>query len=311
MKKSIEIKNINTLLNETPQLAIKEADERYRGFIDEAAKKVKNSGVKVVFLAGPSGSGKTTTANTLKDRIIAYGGECLVVSLDDFYRDATDPMYPRDENGERDYENPLALNIPEVEKTPLDIAAGKDFYLPKYDFKVGGRVEYNRHSAIKDGCVIIEGLHALNPLIADVLPSGSEMKIFISVSTNITNKGRRIISGRKLRFIRRVVRDSIYRGADAVRTLNMWANVRKGEDMYLYPYRNTADVTLDTFHIYELAVMKNFAEGLISDKLAKTEPYANVVLKALKKSVALDPTLVPENALVREFIGGGIYDHIY
>ena len=150
MKKSIEIKNINTLLNETPQLAIKEADERYRGFIDEAAKRVKNSGVKVVFLAGPSGSGKTTTANTLKDRIIAYGGECLVVSLDDFYRDATDPMYPRDESGERDYENPLALNIPEIEKTLLDIAAGKDFYLPKYDFKVGGRVEYNRHSAIKD-----------------------------------------------------------------------------------------------------------------------------------------------------------------
>ena len=234
-----------------------------------------------------------------------------MISLDDFYRDAGDPEYPRLPDGERDFEAVEALDLPDIENTLVSIAKGLDFSVPRYDFKLGRRVETRKFEKISHGCVIIEGLHALNPKIFEHLPENKILRIFISVSTNINDKDERILSGRKLRFTRRMIRDSIYRGADAEKTLELWQNVLLGEEKYLYPFRKYADIDFDTFHGFEPCVMRRFAEKLISPSLAKENEYAGIVLSALTKISPIKASLVPENSLIREFITGGIYEEFY
>jgi uridine kinase len=308
----IDIAKINSQALSSPADFIKKEEERYIAFTEEIASRVaKNDEIRIILLAGPSGSGKTTTANMLADKIRALGLESFVISLDDFYRDSTDPDYPRLENGERDFESVEALHLGDIEKTLCRIAEGCDFEIPHYDFKAGGRTEVKSYSKISHGCVIIEGLHALNPKIFEHLPEEKILRIFISVSTNITDGENIILSGRKLRFTRRMVRDSIYRGADAERTLSMWPSVLAGEDKYLYPYRKFADIDFNTFHGFEPCIMQSYAKKLISPELAEKNEYAKTVISALVRAVPIDEELVPQSSLIREFITGGIYEEFY
>jgi uridine kinase len=308
----IRLDQLNEMVNTDKQAMIARAEERYHELIRSFARRVvSDKNVRIVLLAGPSGSGKTTTANLLCDYVRELSEEAVVVSLDDFYRGRLDPEYPRLPNGERDFEAVEALHLPDLKKTLSDIAANRPFMLPKYDFKVAGRVEEKLHAPIPNGCVIIEGLHALNPMIFEELPKECLLKLFISVSTNVEENGQRILSGRKMRFMRRMVRDNLYRNASAERTIAMWENVLHGEDKYLYPNRKHADVCFDTFHTFELSVMRPFVERLISEELAAREPYCGIVLSAIKKIAPIDISLVPESSLIREFIPGGKYESLY
>lgn len=307
----LDYRTLNSLALD-PEQMILTAENEYHSRIRSLAELICRSGeVRIVLLAGPSGSGKTTTANLLADAVRSVGGKALVVSLDDFYKDAASPEYPRLENGERDYECPEALRLSEIHDVLGCIADGRDFFIPKYDFKCAARVSMKRYSIKSNGIVIIEGLHALNPKISSGLPKEKLLKLFVSVSTNINDGDERILSGRKLRFVRRMVRDSIYRGADAQRTLGMWENVLHAEDIYLYPYKETADVAFDTFHSFEPSVMTSFVKKLITNELAESKPYAKTVLDALSVVAEIDPHLVPENSLIKEFIPGGIYENLY
>ena len=137
------------------------------------------------------------------------------------------------------------------------------------------------------------------------------MKLFISVSTNITKDGEIIISGKKLRFVRRLVRDNIYRAADAKRTLGMWDNVLRGEELYLYPHRHLADICLNTFHRFELSIMKPYADRLLGEEVTRESEYARIVHAAFSESVSVSCSLLPDTSLLREFIPGGIYEDIY
>ena len=303
---------INDLAKRAPQELVRAAEERYHALVGGLAERVKKNGkIRIILLAGPSGSGKTTTANLLCDSLIALGEECVVVSLDDFYRNATDSEYPRLDNGERDFEAVDALDLSTLSTTLGNIAAGREFLLPRYDFKVGARSAMREHPAMPHGCVIIEGIHALNPRVFESLPAERTLKLFISVSTNVNMGGVRIISGRKVRFLRRMIRDSIYRNASAERTLELWENVLAGEDKYLYPHRHNADVSFDTFHDFELPVMRSFAERLISEELPEKNGYARAVLDAVRQVEPLDESLVPDGSLIREFIPGGKYEALY
>jgi len=307
-----EIYEINSVAKTDPRSLIKSAEQRYKNFtLDIAARVSENENIRIILLAGPSGSGKTTTANLLADSIRAHGLTSFVLSLDNFYRNSDDPNYPRLDSGERDYESVDALDIPLLEETLIDIAEGREFSVPRYDFKNGARDAVTNHPKISHGCVIIEGLHALNPRIFAHLPMEKVFKIFISVSTNITLDGEHILSGRKIRFLRRMVRDSLYRGADAEKTLAMWGGVLHGEDKYLYPYRDYADVQFDTFHAFELGVMVPYVNRLISPDLAERDPYAKAVFDAISLAEPIDEQLVPDDSLIREFITGGIYEEFY
>ncbi len=308
----IDISEINLVAKADPRRLVKAAEEKYKNFTLEVATRVaRNDKVRIVLLAGPSGSGKTTTANLLADNIRKLGLQSFVLSLDNFYRNATDPSYPRLESGERDYESVDALDIDELEETLINIAEGREFSVPRYDFKKGARDSISHYPKISHGCVIIEGLHALNPRICEHLPKEKIFRIFISVSTNITYNGEQIISGRKIRFLRRTIRDSIYRGASAERTLKMWESVLLGEDKYLYPYREYADLQFDTFHAFELGVMMPYAKRLISPGLAERSDYAKTVLSAISLAEPVEEDLVPQDSLIREFITGGIYEEFY
>ncbi len=296
----------------SPEECVKLEEAEYNKKIEYVAKTITDAGtVRVILLAGPSASGKTTTANLISDEIKRQGQKSVVVSLDNFYRDADDPKYPRLSDGSRDFESPYALNLDNLLKTLDNIVNGKPFSVPRYDFKVGGAVGVSEYPSYADGCVIIEGIHGLNPILSDPFPKDKVLKVFVSVSTNITEKGRVILSGRKLRFVRRMVRDNIYRASDAYRTIEMWENVLKGEDKYLYPYKPLADIKFDTFHTFEPGVMKPFAEKLLTEEVCKSSQYARTVASAMSKMISLPETIVPEDSLIREFIPGGIYEHLY
>lgn len=299
-------------LAKQPQAVVERAEKEYHDRISKIADAItKSEKIKIILLAGPSGSGKTTSANLIADAIKARGEDAMVISLDNYYRDHDSPNYPKCENGEHDYECPEALSLDELTATLKTIIKNDPFTIPKYDFVLGKRTESFSYGPIGRGCVIIEGLHALNPRISDSLPKESILKIFVSVSTNINHNGERIISGRKMRFVRRLVRDSIYRGATAERTLSMWEGVLAAEDIYLYPYKSTADIAFDTFHDFEPGVMKPFAIKLLSRSLAEKSPYIATVLNALTLVEEIPETAVPENSLIREFIPGGIYESLY
>lgn len=308
----LELSLLNEMLVSRPRATVAESEQRYKDRVQSIAEyATSHSSIRILLLAGPSGSGKTTTANLIKDAIEERKKECIVVSLDDFYRDVDDPVYPKTKCGERDFECPDALHLDQISDTLCAIADGKAFSLPKYDFKVARRTETHLYPPMGEGCVIIEGLHALNPRIYSCLDKSKVLKIFVSLSTNITVDGERILSGRKIRFLRRMTRDSIYRAADAERTLSMWQGVLMAEDIYLYPYKEDADIAFDTFHTFEVGVMKKYAERLISPELAAKDEYAAAVLSATRRIAPLDERLIPESSLIKEFIPGGIYEQLY
>ncbi len=307
----IDYRTVNYMAR-SPMDMISLAEREYHSRIGELADLIsQNEDIKIVLLAGPSGSGKTTGANLLSDAIRDRGVESLVVSLDNFYKDADDPTYPVLADGNKDYECPQALNLDELGEMLLHACEGREFEIPRYEFKSSKKIGVQKHAPIAHGCLIIEGLHALNPIISSFLPREKIFKLFVSVSTNINDGGERILSGKKLRFIRRMVRDSLYRGTNAEKTLDMWRNVLHSEEIYLYPYKESADVAFDTFHIFEPCVMAPFAKRLITRELAEKNEYAMTVYNAINLIDPIDAHLVPENSLIKEFIPGGIYESLY
>ena len=292
----IMLEKINRAVRENFDELVAREEAKYHARVEEIAERIERDDIRVLLLAGPSGSGKTTTANLIDDAVKARGEECMVVSLDDFYRNADDPE---------------ALRLDEIHEAIANISHGEHFEIPKYNFKFGARSYVKKYDSKAHSCVIIEGLHALNSKIYDGLDMNGVLRLFVSVSTNINCEGERLISGRKARFVRRMVRDSIYRNADAERTLELWQGVLSAEDIYLYPYKASADIAFDTFHLFELSVMKPYVERLISPELAERNVYAATVLEAMKRIAPAKEESIPSDSLIREFLPGGKYEHLY
>ncbi len=304
----ISIREINERVKADPKALIRDSEMGYRTALDQLADRMAEElGVSVLLLAGPSGAGKTTTANLLADKIRARGDTCVVVSLDNFYRASSDPLYPRLPSGERDMECAEALKLDDIGACVEDILMGRSFVIPKYDFTVAAPTDTPTvYAPMHEGCVILEGLHALNPRITENV-TGQVHKMFVSLSTNVEEGGVRLLSGRKARFVRRLVRDSIFRGAAPERTASVWQSVLDGEDKYLYPYKSTADIFVNTFHPFELSCERELALPLLAP-LAEDYRFAHDAYETLKRIEPMDPALVPADSLIREFIGGGIYD---
>ncbi len=293
-----------------PAAFIEACENRYHSEIEKLAQTVcENKGIKVVMIAGPSGSGKTTTSKILTDYLAEKGISAQAVSLDDFYLPGE--LLPVLENGEVDIESVNSLDIELLREFLKEIIASGTAYMPKYTFGVQKR-ELNaiRVDVSGAGVLIVEGLHALNPLITDMLGS-SIYKVYISVAEAITLQSGEKLSSKKIRFMRRAIRDEKFRNADLNATLKQWDNVLEGEEKYLYPNKCYADTVLATLHPYEIGVYKEHFIGLVqnADKNGEDYAYAAHIAEMIGEFNAVDAGYIPQNSLIREFIGDGKYSY--
>lgn len=301
------LNDINKMATESPKEFIRLCNNDYINNITSIAKRVEaDDDIKIVAIAGPSGSGKTTTAHILQEKLKSLGESVAVVSLDDFYLPSDKlPILP---DGSVDIESVNSLDIALIKECFDEIIENGKTNLPHYDFKTKSSIHNaNLIDIGKKGIVIIEGLHAMNPLISDLVERKNIFKIYISVNRSVDDdNGVQLLSSRQIRLIRRVLRDDKFRGATATETLHLWNNVIDGERKHLYCFKDTADVQLVTFHPYELGVYRE-RFGKMRSTVNKNAPCYDYFIKtanALERFKDIDSALVPEDALIREFIGG-------
>lgn len=303
---------INRLAKENREELISKSEERYRSEIDRLVSLVaENEKYKIILLAGPSGSGKTTTAHMVKDTFAQRGIIAQVVSLDNFYMTA-DKM-PRLPNGDPDFESVYSLDIPEIHRCFYEIITKDKTSIPIFDFTKGGRLDEPYEIDIHDhGIIIVEGIHALNPILTEHLPNINLLKVYISVNCAVyDDSGKEILSSRKMRLARRMSRDFIYRNTSAERTLKMWTAVIEGEEKYLYRFKETADMRFSTFHNFEPCIFKDIIVKMLEKLPDGTDnyDYAMSLKCGLEQFESLSTSLVPETSLIREFISGGKYEN--
>lgn len=264
----------------------------------------------IIMLTGPSSSGKTTTAKLLEAEFEKAGRNTHIISLDNFYTGKKN--IPKLPNGEYDFEALEALDIPYIKSCIKSILTNGSCMLPKYSFTKGERESvFTELKADKDSIIIIEGIHALNPIFTEGIDAGAIKKIYISVKQGIKNTEKKILRAEDIRFLRRLVRDKAFRGANAEETISMWDNVCLGERKYIRPFKYMSDYTLNTFHPYEVCVLKDEAIRILSevDRSCEDYSYAERIISALEQFLSIDKELVPKNSLLREFIGGSSFEY--
>lgn len=300
------IEYINEMALSSPEEFIKKSEARYENIINDIAEKIiADDGREIVMLAGPSSAGKTTTAAKLCKKLNENGVKTYVLSLDDFYLNRDDIPYLPD--GTQDYETVYALDLPCFEEKVNALLRGETVKNPVFDFTTGKRsdTQFNEITLGEKDVVIIEGLHALNPVITEKI-QGKLLKIYINVSSRIYDeKGNIILNKRNMRFIRRMVRDYKFRNSTVENTCKLWKNVTMGEDKYLFPYRHLADIKVNTIHLYETCVLKQQALEMFENSEISEEYKSDInkITKSLKKFESIDESLVPDDSLLREFLG--------
>lgn len=267
--------------------------------------------VRVVLIAGPSSSGKTTTSKKLALELQAMGYVPKVISLDCYYVDHT--RTPRDADGNFDFECLEALDIELLNRNLVDLFAGKEIIVPTYNFHDGTQLfeEKNRMSLKENEILIMEGIHGLNDRLTPKIPSEYKFKIYLSALTQLNLDEHNRIPTSDNRLIRRIVRDYQFRGKGAAGTIAMWPSVRRGEEMYIFPFQNNADAILNTALDYELSVLKVYAEPLLLSVKPSEPEYSEAcsLLRFLDSFNSIAPTAVPPRSIIREFIGGSAFKY--
>lgn len=258
----------------------------------------------LVLLSGPSSAGKTTTADHLRQRLRAHGREAYTVSLDDFYLGlGKAPVLP---DGSYDYETIDALDLPVLQQCMDDLLERGSALLPMFDFLTGRPKEEKRLLTVgEDSIVIFEGIHALHPRLEEHLTGDTRFKILINVSSAVNDGEQTLLSPREIRLLRRLIRDLRFRGSSLENTMDMWQQVVRGEDLYLFPYVDTADAVFDTTHGYELSLMRRELWPLLRE-YSVADPFAPTVRRlaeALSGFEPLSPERLPSRCLLREFVG--------
>ena len=277
--------------------------------IGEIAKDIASrDGVKFVMIAGPSSSGKTTFSHRLSIQLRTLGLVPHPIALDDYFKNRSET--PLDENGDYNFECLEALDVEQFNKDMSDLLAGKEVELPTFNFKTGVR-EYrgNVKKLGEEDILVLEGIHGLNDAMSYSLPNSSKYKIYISALTSLNIDEHNRIPTTDGRLIRRMVRDARTRGASAKRTIQMWPSVRKGEEENIFPYQEKADAFFNSVLIYELAVLKQFAEPLLFNITEEEPEYyeAKRLLKFLEYFLGVSTEHLPNNSIVREFVGGSCF----
>ncbi|MBD5508937.1 MAG: nucleoside kinase [Lachnospiraceae bacterium] len=278
--------------------------------IGEIARDIaRRENVKFVMIAGPSSSGKTTFSHRLSIQLRTYGLKPHPIGLDNYYlnHDKT----PLDEDGKPDFECLEALDVEQFNQDMTALLEGKKVQLPTFNFKTGKREYSGKETCLgPDDILVIEGIHGLNEKMSYALPAESKYKIYISALTTLNVDEHNRIPTTDNRLLRRLVRDARTRGASATRTISMWGSVRRGEEKYIFPFQEEADAMFNSAMIYELAVIKQYAEPLLFS-IQKGEPEyheAKRLLKFLEYFLGVSSEELPKNSLCREFVGGSCFE---
>lgn len=308
-----KLEEINYRTVADPKGFIEECDETYRKRVEKAADLIIENQKKspIVLLSGPSGSGKTTTAMKISEELERRGVRAHYVGMDDYFKTVDPQTAPRTPEGEIDLESPLCLDMELLNEHFNMLSEGKRIFVPKYEFSRQMRIlEPSKSIKLsKDEIVVFEGIHALNDMITERQPDA--FKLYISARSNVEFNGQKVFKGTWFRLVRRTVRDYNFRGADPDLTISMWANVRRGEIANISPFKDKANYQFDSSFPYELAVMNKTASKLFSSVPEGIGRYEELrqVWPALQLFGEIDEELVAPDALIREFIGGGIYSY--
>lgn len=293
---------------ELQQLIMTQEALQERKLAEIASRIAADRSRKFIMIAGPSSSGKTTFSRRLSIQLLAAGLKPHPISVDNYFVERE--MTPKDENGNYNFECLEAMDIELFNQQMCDLLAGKTVDLPTFNFKTGKK-EYNGDILTmgEDDILVIEGIHCLNDQLSHSLPRESKFKIYISALTQLNIDEHNRIPTTDGRLIRRLVRDARTRGSDAARTIAMWPSVRRGEEENIFPYQEEADVVFNSALIYELSVLKQYAEPLLFgiDRNVPEYQEAKRLLKFFDYFLGVDSTNIPDNSLVREFIGGGCF----
>lgn len=267
----------------------------------------KKNDIKIVLLAGPSSSGKTTTTRKLCMFLKSFGLTPHVISMDDYFVDEKDT--PLGEDGKPDYECLEAMDIKLFDKQMASLMKGEKVLLPTYNFALGKK-EYKQEVQLDEkDIILIEGIHALDTKILTNIPRENKYKIYISALTELNMDYHNRICTSDNRLLRRIIRDNRTRDYRVEKTLALWPNVRKGEEKYIFPFQDEADTTINSALIYEIGVLKTYAEPLLYS-VPTTSPYyeeAKRLIDFLRLFLPIPADAIPEDSVLREFIGGGYF----
>ena len=308
-----QLQEINDRIRSDVTAFLEECDQNYRQRISLAADKIVANLERspLVLLSGPSGSGKTTTALKIEEELERRGVHSRAIAMDNYFRTLNRETAPRTPEGDIDFESPRCLDMELLDRHFTALSRGEEVVVPKFEFARQMRND-TRGTPLRLGkneIAIFEGIHALNDDIAGRHPEA--IKLYISARSDVNEGAQLRFKGTWMRLTRRAVRDYKFRGTGVAETLAMWANVRRGEKLYISPYKNRADIIFDSSLPYEVSVMKNYAKPLL-----EAVPEENARRSELLDLIAafdwfepIDPALVARDSLLREFIGGGSYHY--
>lgn len=306
------LKEINEALRSDPKSFAEECDAAYAKKVETAAKKIADhrSESHIILLSGPSGSGKTTTALKIEEQLEKMGIETHTISMDNYFNTIDPETAPRNREGAIDYESPFCLDIDLLNRHFAMLDRGETIHVPKYEFARQMRSDILSQPLRlgSDELAIFEGIHALNDIIVGKNPKA--FKLYIAARSNFTDgEGSIVFQHPWLRLCRRIVRDYKFRGSDASFTLKMWENVRRGEKLYISPYKENADIMFDSSLACEVSLLKPFVVPLLEAIPAGKYQVVDDMLRAFDRFEAMDESCIAPDSLAREFIGGSTYSY--
>ncbi|MDR0789312.1 MAG: nucleoside kinase [Bacteroidales bacterium] len=284
-------------------------EKKYAEIADEIYK--RKDEVRIVLLAGPSSSGKTTSCRRIATQLSVLGFDPLQISLDDYFVNRA--LTPKDEHGNFDFEALEALDLDFFNAQMQELLSGQSIELPKFNFFTGNREQSGIFLQMKPSSIlIIEGIHALNPMLSQKIARKQKYHIFVSAMTQVAIDRHNLISTSDNRLLRRIVRDNQFRGYNADQTISRWQSVRDGEEKHIFPYQENADSVFNSSLLYEISVMKNVVEPLLADVPETSLAYADA--RRLRNFLSLfkpigNVDFIPQNSIMREFLGGSSFDY--
>lgn len=298
---AIDLINVSEALQE--RKIVKIADEI-------SARQTGDNRIKIILISGPSSSGKTTFSKRLSIQLMTNGLKPYPISLDDYFvnRDNT----PLDENGNHDFESLYAVDLPFFKEQLDTLLKGGEVELPKFNFTTGLRESSGTKFRLEDNMILIlEGIHALNPELTPNIPTDNKYKIYVSALTTILLDKHNYIPTTDNRLLRRIIRDSKYRGSSAEATISRWPSVRAGEEKWIFPYQENADAMFNSALLFELAVIKDHIEPILRKVPNNCPEYseAHRLLHFLSYFVSIQDTELPPTSLLREFLGGSSFNY--